>query len=82
MAAPTPSGLAQVGTTVAVRNLFEPLPVRRREFLRNLKRDYSRMLALLQAYALISTGVRITCSNHVGKGYVPAWPRHWDTTRC
>jgi len=62
-----------------VRNLFEPLPVRRREFLRNLKRDYSRMLALLQAYALISIGVRITCSNHVGKGYAPTRPPRRET---
>jgi DNA mismatch repair ATPase MutL len=59
-----------VGTTVAVRGLFEPLPVRRREFERNVKRDYGRALSLVQAYALAATGVRITCSNQSGKGYV------------
>ena len=63
--------IPQVGTTVTLRNLFEPLPVRRREFLRNLKRDYGRLLALVQAYALTSVGVRLTCSNQNGKGCVP-----------
>ena len=52
---------------MTVRHLFEPLPVRRREFLRNLKRDYGRLLHLLQAYALVSVGVRLSCSNQSGQ---------------
>lgn len=37
-----------VGTTVAVRNIFKTLPVRHKEFLRNLKREYSRLVNVLQ----------------------------------
>ncbi|KAK7483757.1 hypothetical protein BaRGS_00024973 [Batillaria attramentaria] len=43
----------QRGTTVTLQNLFHTLPVRHREFQRNLKKD---------------TGVRITCSNQTAKG--------------
>ncbi|KAI3431618.1 hypothetical protein D9Q98_004667 [Chlorella vulgaris] len=57
-----------VGTTIAVRELFKRLPVRHGEFLRHIKREYARLVALLQAYALISTGVRIICTNQVGSG--------------
>ncbi|KAJ3036040.1 Mismatch repair endonuclease pms2, partial [Rhizophlyctis rosea] len=56
------------GTTVSITNLFEDLPVRHREFKRNIKKEYAKCLELVQAYALVSTGVRITCSNQVGKG--------------
>jgi hypothetical protein len=37
------------------------------EFKRNLKREYAKMVIVLQAYALISTGVRIICTNQVFK---------------
>ncbi|XP_024514860.1 DNA mismatch repair protein PMS1 [Selaginella moellendorffii] len=57
----------QVGTTVTVSKLFSPLPVRHKEFLRNVRREYSRMIAILQAYALISKNVRLVCTNLVGK---------------
>ncbi|KAK9825372.1 hypothetical protein WJX81_005933 [Elliptochloris bilobata] len=55
------------GTTVAVRELFKHLPVRFKEFRRNVKREYAKLLAVLQAYALIATSVRIICTNHVGR---------------
>ena len=55
-----------VGTTVSLRGIFEPLPVRHKEFTRNLKREYGKLLTLLQAYALVSSGVRIICSNQSG----------------
>ena len=35
------------------------------EFKRHIKREYGKLLAVLQAYALISTGVRIICTNQV-----------------
>ncbi len=82
------------GTTVAVKELFKPLPVRYKvrpdypadaqhhmharitcmltillwhlqELRRNLKREYAKLLGLLQAYALIAAGVRIICTNQV-----------------
>ncbi|KAG6866554.1 hypothetical protein C0991_002039 [Blastosporella zonata] len=58
----------QRGTTVVVNNLFKPLPVRRKEFERNAKREFGKALALLNAYALIGAGVRLTVSNTVDKG--------------
>ena len=46
------------GTTVAVAGLFEPLPVRRKEFVRNKKREFAKLVHLVQAYCLVSKGVR------------------------
>lgn len=57
-----------VGTTVSVRDLFHSLPVRRKEFEKNLKRDFGRLVNLLQSYALICTTVRFVCTNQVGSG--------------
>lgn len=57
-----------MGTTVSISNMFEPLPVRRGEFRRNIKKQYNRLLRGMQAYALISLGVRITVSNTKAKG--------------
>ncbi|KAK9915857.1 hypothetical protein WJX75_005272 [Coccomyxa subellipsoidea] len=56
------------GTTVAVKELFKPLPVRFKELRRHLKREFAKLLTLLQAYAIIATGVRIICTNQVGTG--------------
>ena len=91
------------GTTVALRELFKPLPVRRKvtssstqpsliaafleaasplnacfaprqhhgmllpsqELLRNVRREFGKLLGLLQAYAVVGTGVRIICTNQV-----------------
>lgn len=58
----------QVGTTVSISNMFEPLPVRRGEFRRNNKKQFNKLLRTMQAYALISLGVRITVSNTKTKG--------------
>ncbi|KAJ9369002.1 hypothetical protein DTO282E5_6334 [Paecilomyces variotii] len=57
----------QKGTTVSVENLFQKLPVRRRELEKNIKREYGKVLGLLHAYACISTGVRFSVKNTVGK---------------
>nr|CAD7266230.1 unnamed protein product [Timema shepardi] len=58
----------QVGTTVILQNLFSCLPVRQKEFHRNLRREFSKMANLLYAYCLVSTGVKITCVNQNNKG--------------
>ncbi|CAM9544259.1 unnamed protein product [Ectocarpus sp. 6 AP-2014] len=58
----------QVGTTVSISNMFEPLPVRRGEFRRNIKKQFNKLLRGMQAYALISLGVRITVTNTKAKG--------------
>ena len=59
---------SQRGTTVAVENLFMNLPVRRRELEKNIKREYGKVLGVLQAYACISTQARISVSNVMPKG--------------
>uniref|UniRef100_H3ALW2 Mismatch repair endonuclease PMS2 n=1 Tax=Latimeria chalumnae TaxID=7897 RepID=H3ALW2_LATCH len=56
------------GTTVSIQQLFSTLPVRHKEFQRNIKRDYGKMVQVLQAYCIISTGIRINCTNQVGQG--------------
>nr|XP_014271444.1 mismatch repair endonuclease PMS2 [Halyomorpha halys] len=53
----------QVGTTVTLTNLFSALPVRQKEFHKNLKREFNKMTQLLSAYCLVSTGVKINCVN-------------------
>ncbi|KFY37486.1 hypothetical protein V494_04739 [Pseudogymnoascus sp. VKM F-4513 (FW-928)] len=59
---------AQKGTTVTVENLFNNLPVRRRELERNIKREWNRVVTVLGQYACIQTGVKITATQQAGKG--------------
>ncbi|KAL1748229.1 histidine kinase-like ATPase [Schizophyllum fasciatum] len=64
----------QRGTTVQLSSIFAPLPVRRKEFERNAKREFGKALHLLNAYALgpcaSSDGipVKLTVSNQMDKG--------------
>ncbi|KAK4230072.1 mismatch repair endonuclease PMS2 [Podospora fimiseda] len=50
----------QRGTTVIVENLFRNLPVRRRELERNIKREWGKVINLLNQYACIQTNVKFT----------------------
>ncbi|KAG8166845.1 hypothetical protein KVR01_002534 [Diaporthe batatas] len=59
---------AQKGTTVSVENLFNTLPVRRRELERNIKREWGKVINLLNQYACIQTGVKFTVSQQPNKG--------------
>eukprot|EP01135_Chromosphaera_perkinsii_P007743 Nk52_evm32s967 gene=Nk52_evmTU32s967 len=56
------------GTTVTLKNLFATLPVRLREFKKNVKKEFAKMVTLIQAYCLISINLRLSCSNQIGKG--------------
>ncbi|XP_032182950.1 mismatch repair endonuclease PMS2 [Mustela erminea] len=56
------------GTTVSVQQLFHTLPVRHKEFQRNIKKEYAKMVQVLHAYCIISAGIRVSCSNQVGPG--------------
>jgi DNA mismatch repair protein PMS2 len=58
----------QVGTTVSLQNLFSSLPVRQKEFHRNLRREFSKMTQLLYAYCLVCTGTKISCTNQTKNG--------------
>lgn len=58
-----------------VSRLFGTLPVRRKELERNIKREFGKVLNLMNAYALVpcakeNQGVRLTCTNQPSKGYV------------
>lgn len=65
---PTSVVAAQKGTTVSVENLFWNLPVRRRELERNIKREWTKVIGLLNQYACIQTGVKFTVSQQPSKG--------------
>ncbi|XP_071813914.1 mismatch repair endonuclease PMS2-like [Apostichopus japonicus] len=58
----------QTGTTVTLINLFSTLPVRYKEFQRNIKKEFAKMVHILQGYCIISQGVKLTCSNQINKG--------------
>lgn len=57
----------QIGTTVTVKKLFSSLPVRSKEFHRNIRKEYGKLITLLNAYALIAKGVRLVCTNTAGR---------------
>jgi len=56
-----------VGTTVTLSDIFSTMPVRFKEFQRNIKKEFSKLCQVLNSYCLVSTGVRIQCVNTVGK---------------
>ena len=52
-----------VGTTVTIANIFSTMPVRQKEFQRNIKKEYSKMMNVVSAYGLVSRGVKIKVTN-------------------
>ncbi|KAH8894042.1 hypothetical protein GQ53DRAFT_821161 [Thozetella sp. PMI_491] len=58
----------QRGTTVCVEHLFKNLPVRRRELERNIKREWGKVVSLLNQYACVQTGIKFTVSQQPNKG--------------
>ena len=61
-----------VGTTVSVKELFKSLPVRHKAFQRSVKKEFVKLVQLLQAYALVSTSVKILATNQV-RPHGPVW---------
>lgn len=57
-----------MGTTVNVSDLFALLPVRRKIFVKNIKKEFTKAVTLIQAYCVICQGVKITVSNISGGG--------------
>ena len=53
-----------VGVPLAIRDESQQT-ITMQEFRRNLKKEYAKMVTVLQAYALISTNIRIICTNQV-----------------
>lgn len=56
------------GTTVSLRNIFASLPVRRREFQKNIKNEFIAMSNILRAYGLVSSQCRIVATDQSSKG--------------
>ncbi|KAG3012547.1 hypothetical protein JG687_00011676 [Phytophthora cactorum] len=56
-----------MGTTVTVEELFKPLAVRYKDFKRNIKKHYAKLLKVLQAYAVSCANVKICVFNITGK---------------
>ncbi|CDK28467.1 unnamed protein product [Kuraishia capsulata CBS 1993] len=56
------------GTVTCVNDFFEPLPVRRKDLVKNARREFQKALMLLQAYAVICVGVRFIVSHIPAKG--------------
>ena len=59
---------AQKGTTISVEGLFRNLPVRRRELERNIKREWNKVIGVLNQYACIQIGVKFSVSQQPTKG--------------
>ncbi|KAI5920247.1 hypothetical protein F4810DRAFT_683997 [Camillea tinctor] len=59
---------AQKGTTVCIEGLFKNLPVRRRELERNIKREWNKVISVLNQYACIQTGLKFSVSQQPTKG--------------
>eukprot|EP00026_Physarum_polycephalum_P002224 Phypoly_transcript_02229.p1 GENE.Phypoly_transcript_02229~~Phypoly_transcript_02229.p1 ORF type:complete len:950 (+),score=182.31 Phypoly_transcript_02229:39-2888(+) len=56
----------EVGTTITLHEIFKSLPVRYMQFEKNIKKEYTRLQEVLQAYAVVCLGTRITCYNQIG----------------
>ena len=54
---------------MTISKLFSTLPVRHREFERNIKKEFHKLSDLVQAYCLVCTGVKFICTNQQDKGY-------------
>ncbi|KAJ2689180.1 ATP-binding mismatch repair protein [Coemansia spiralis] len=56
------------GTTVVVSGLFARWPVRLADLKKNSRREYTRLVGLVEQYSIICDGVRITLSNQTARG--------------
>ena len=57
----------ETGTTVTISNLFYVLPVRYKEFHRNIKKEFTKLVNVLHAITLVNNHVRFKCVNTVNK---------------
>ncbi|GMM53835.1 ATP-binding mismatch repair protein [Maudiozyma humilis] len=56
------------GTTVEVSDIFNNLPVRRKNFIKTIKKQFAKCITLLQSYAIINENVRFTVHNTTASG--------------
>jgi DNA mismatch repair ATPase MutL len=64
----------QVGTTVTLTRIFERLPVRAAELRRNIKREFARVVALVNQYAIVCHETRMSLVNVPSKTKVYGTP--------
>lgn len=57
----------KVGTTVAVLNFFQPIPVRRMHLKEQISSQRAKLVSLVEAYAIFHPGVRIHLMDIVGR---------------
>ncbi|KAG0662577.1 hypothetical protein C6P45_001087 [Maudiozyma exigua] len=51
------------GTTIEVQEIFKNLPVRRRDFIKSAKNQFTKCITLLQSYAIIHEKIKFTIVN-------------------
>ncbi|KAJ2887767.1 ATP-binding mismatch repair protein, partial [Coemansia asiatica] len=56
------------GTTVTLTDLFAKWPVRMQDLKKNIRREYLRLVGLVEQYAIISDKARITMTNQTKSG--------------
>ncbi|KAJ1816436.1 ATP-binding mismatch repair protein [Coemansia sp. RSA 2599] len=56
------------GTTVTLTDLFAKWPVRMQDLKKNIRREYLRLVGLVEQYAIISDQARITMTNQAKGG--------------
>ncbi|KAG2223193.1 hypothetical protein INT45_011539 [Circinella minor] len=58
-----------MGTTIQLSKIFYTLPVRQQEFKRNIKREYGKAIAIVQAYGIIAKNTKLTATNQLARGH-------------
>jgi len=58
----------KVGTTVAVVRLLEAVPVRRADMIRRIQSQRTKLIKMMEGYAIFSKGVRINLMDMVRQG--------------
>ena len=56
------------GTTVQINNMFENLPVRRRNYIKTIKTQFNKCVNLIQSYSIICEGIKFSVFNATAKG--------------
>ena len=56
------------GTTVQINNMFENLPVRRRNYVKTIKTQFNKCVNLIQSYSIICEGIKFSVFNVTAKG--------------
>lgn len=64
----TESSARPVGTSIYIRDLFKPFPVRRQELVRNSRRELAKIVSVVQTYAILKCDTRFLLVNTTSSG--------------